>query len=34
MNEHWGAMVNLTPVNSITLWVYESTFTRPWECGM
>ncbi|HEY2769800.1 MAG TPA: hypothetical protein VGI87_04500 [Solirubrobacteraceae bacterium] len=32
MNEHWAAMVDLTPVNSITLWVYESTFTKPWAC--
>jgi hypothetical protein len=32
--EHWAAMVNLTPVNSITLWVWESTFTKQLNCQM
>lgn len=31
VNEHWAAMVNLTPVNSITLWLYRYSYTRAFE---
>lgn len=32
MKDHWAAAVNLTPVNSVTLWLYDSDFTSDWAC--
>jgi len=34
MNDQWAAVENLTPVNSVTLWPYESNVTADWACRM